>query len=620
MKSTFGGLNTITRGLYAQQAALDTVGHNVANANTDGYSRQSVNLSTTRPENVYGANGENQAGTGVNVQSITRARDTFMDRQMWKENSSLGYGQIVQDTLGRVEGVFHEPSETGVQTTLNRFWNSWQTLATNASDDGMRTAVRQRGVELTDAIAHATQQLTDMVADTNSVVDIKVNNLNQMSAEIYSLNRQIVTIETGGLDHANDLRDRRDTLVDQMSKIINVNVSEDKYGNFNIQSANVPLVDGAGFQKLATISANDPDYGYEIHNVVVEGGNQPLNFKNGELYGLLQVRDSVSNVDSADGIKGYIKKLDTISQFLLQDFNDVHKNGLGKDNSTGHNFFGNEGTDYNPKPPAAPFTLPPNTMGWIDQLKVNPVLFNPSNGLDMIAAKTAVNNLTIQQSNSAGGTGKIASSYAGITTLNYKVKIGSTPIPPAVRPAGELSAAGDVNAISVSINNGINWKTAIEAVPSTIPKTFVLPMPIGTPTTQAVTIQIASDSHNAIDDSYTFSVNQGNAAGNNAVKLANSMKIDTSPTLGGSSLDTYYSSVIGTLGVQTQSAQRLTDNQKTLVGQIDNWRQSVSGVNVDEEMTNMIRFQKGYAAAARVITTMDEMLDKLINSTGMVGR
>ena len=83
MKSTFGGLNTVVRGLYAQQVSLDTVGHNISNTNTDGYSRQGVNLSTTRPESIYTANGENQSGTGVNVQSVTRARDIYIDRQMW---------------------------------------------------------------------------------------------------------------------------------------------------------------------------------------------------------------------------------------------------------------------------------------------------------------------------------------------------------------------------------------------------------------------------------------------------------------------------------------------------------------------------------------------------------
>lgn len=704
MGSTFGGLNTVVRGLYAQQVSLDTVGHNVSNANTVGYSRQNVNLATTRPQTIYGANGENQVGTGVTIESITRARDTFIDKQMWKESASLGYGEKATDTLGRIEGVFHEPSDSGLQTTMDRFWSAWQSLATNAGDDGTRTAVRQRGVEMVDTIQHATRQLTDMIADTNSVIDIKVNNINQLSSEVYALNRQIVTIEAGGMDHANDLRDSRDALVDQMAKMTSINVTQDKYGNYTIQSAGVPLVDGAGYQKLATATTRDADYGYEIKNIVVAGSSQALTFTNGELRGLLEMRDAVSTNNSYDGIKGYLKKLDTISEFLLKDFNDVHKAGLGTDNSTGNNFFGDASANYNPAPPAAPYTLPANTMGWIAQLKVNPALFNAANGLKLIAAKTSINNLSVQQSNTVSGAATVNSTYAGTTPLNYIVKLGSA--------ASDISAAGVVNAVSVSLDNGKTWTAgtsispameqtvgtggvatgditytgaattapnymvkigsatagvvntatvsfdggttwlattaAIPATtpstfqinsssgllsiqianhagnaagniytstPATVPKTFQLTSPSG-----IVNIQIATDNHNTLGDTYNFSVNQGNASGDNAVKLANSMKTNTTSTLGDSTLDSFYNSIIGALGVQTQSAASLTANQKTLVTQITNWRESVSGVNMDEEMANMIRFQKGYAAAARVLTSMDEILDKLINSTGVVGR
>lgn len=597
MGSTFGGLNTVVRGLYAQQVSLDTVGHNVSNANTEGYSRQNVNLATSRPQTIYGANGENQVGSGVSIESITRARDTFIDKQMWKESASLGYGQTATDTLGRIEGVFQEPSDTGVQTTMNKFWSAWQTLATNAADDGTRAAVRQRGVELVDAIQHATRQLTDMIADTNSVIDIKVNNINQLSSEIYGLNQQIVKIEAGGIDHANDLRDRRDLLVDKMSKLTSVNVSQDKYGNYTVQTAGVPLVNGAGYQKLATNTTRDPDYGYEIKNVVVEGNNQPLTFTSGELRGLLEMRDAVAGTNSYDGIKGYLKKLDTMSEFLLKDFNNVHKAGLGTDSSTGNNFFGEASTDYNT------FTPTTTTMGWIAQLKVNPALFNSANGLNLIAAKTAINNLSIQQSNAAGGAATVNSTYTGTAPLNYQAKIG-------------VDASGNVTTMTYSLDN---WATSATATPALatapFPATFTLNSPTGT-----VTIAIQTDSHNSTNDTYNFSVNQGNGSGDNAVKLANSMKTDVSLTLGGSSLDSFYNSVIGALGVQTQSATSLTANQATLVAQITNWRESVSGVNMDEEMTNMIRFQKGYAAAARVLTSMDEILDKLINGTGMVGR
>ena len=491
MSSTFGGLNIVGRGLTAQQVSLETVGHNIANANTVGYSRQSVNLVTTNPQAYYGTNGTYQKGTGVDVASVTRARDTLVDKQMWKETSSLGYGQTMEYSLGKIEGIFHEPSETGMQTVLNQFWTSLQTLSTNASDEGTRTTVQQRGLEVVNAVQHASQQLQDMVTDINATLDIKITDVNQITNEISSLNHQIVNIETGGTDHANDLRDRRDTLVDQLSKLVNITISEDKTGSYNIQTSGTSLVNGDTAQKLATFSTKDPTYGYSVENVVVAGSTQKINFTNGEIKGLLDGRDSTQG-----GVKGYLDQLNTISQFLLKDFNAVHKAGVGTDNSTGTNFFGDD-TNYKTWTPAA-------GENWISELQVNPKITDPVTGLAKIAAKTVSS--------------------------------------------------------------------------------------------------------------------QGSASGDNAVLLGNMLKTTVSPTLGNASLDSYYSSLISALGVQSQNAQRQTDNQTTLLKQITNWRESTSGVNMDEELTDMIKFQKGYNAAARVLTTMDEMLDKLINSTGTVGR
>lgn len=505
MSSTFGGLNILVRGMNAQQVSLSTVGQNIANANTTGYSRQIVNRTTTNPQAGYGANGTYQLGTGVDIASVTRARDTFADQQMRQESSTLGYSQTMKDSLSKVEGVFQEPSDTGLQTVMNQFSTSLQTLSTNASDTGARTTVQQYGIEVVNAVQQASQQLKDMVTNINSSVDLNVSTINQLTGEISGLNKQIVNIETGGTDHANDLRDRRDVLVDQLSTIVNISTTEDKAGNYNIQTSGVSLVSGNSSTTLATTSSKDAYYGYQVENVVAVGSTQPINFTGGEMKGLMESRDS-----SQTGVKGYLDKLDTVSKFLLQDFNDVQKSGFGTTStaadgstvaaSTGTNFFGADGVDYH-SAAAAPTA---GTGGWIAQLQVNPAILDPATGLGKIAAKTS-------------------------------------------------SAQGD-------------------------------------------------------------------ASGDNAILLANNLQSDVSATLGNTSLNSYYSSFIGALGVQSQDAQRTTDNQTSLVSQLSTLRDSTSGVNMDEEMTNMITFQKGYEAAARVLTTMDDMLDKLINSTGMVGR
>jgi len=603
MSSSFGGLNTLVRGLYAQQVALDTVGHNISNANTEGYSRQNVNLVTTRSEDIFGNRGVMQLGTGVTVDSIMRARDTFVDQQMWKETSSLGYGQTTLDTFNKIEGVFSEPSDTGIQTVLNQFWSAWQTLSTNASDNGARTALRQRGVEVVDAVQHSAQQLKDMISDINSVLKIKVDKVNQISQELASLNKQIVNIEVGGLDHANDLRDRRDVLVDQLSSITSVRVTEDQHGNYNIQTAGITLVNGNGYTKLTTDpQSQDADYKYEVLNVFAEGSTQKLEFTNGEIKALIKARD-----DEEKGAKGYLNQLSTISEFLLKDFNAVHRSGYGTDDSTKNNFFGDGDASLTDSDYAG---FSGGKGDWLSELKVNPELFNGLAGLDKIAAKTSPGELTVLQSNTSGGKLNVGGTYSGASNVKFQVRIDT------------VNSSGGVTGASYSTDNGASWIAAkVTAATTSVPSTITLK--------DGLTVTIAEDSDNALNNTYSFTPPQGNASGDNAIRLGQALKVDVRDILGstyvgvlskGSSLDTYYNSLIGKLGVQTQNAERMTDNQKTLVNQIKNWRESTAGVNMDEEMTNMIRFQKGYNAAARVLTTMDEMLDKLINGTGVVGR
>lgn len=509
MGSAFSGLNTVVRGLTAQQMALNTVGHNISNANTAGYSRQSVGIVSSMPETYAGPYGNLQIGTGVDTQSITRARDEFMDQQYWKENTSLGYAQTQEDLMSQIEGVFNISSDTGMQKVLDNFWSAWQTLGSNASDDSTRNLVLQRGTELVNTIQQAASQLQDQVTSINTDLKLNVQTVNRIADDILALNQKIAMAEVNSPGSANDLRDRRDLLVDELSEYVPVQVVEDRRGNYIIQSSNVTLVDSGRTTDLTTDRRIDADYGYET--LAIQANGQDVEFSGGLLQGLVDMRD-----DGEFGIKGYLNDLSTMSEFMLRDFNAIHRAGYGEDSSTtdatagtGRNFFGDMTNAYDD----TTFTKPSE---WLEALQVNSALLNQTtnpSGLQMIAAKT--------------------------------------------------------------------------------------------------------------------SNTQGNASGDNAIKLSQALRMNTTgllpagytPTLGDTaSLNSFYSATIGTLGIQSASASRVVDNQKTLVSQIENWRQSTCGVNMDEEMSDMIRFQKGYNAAARMITTMDEMYDKLINSTGVVGR
>lgn len=631
MRSTFAGLNTVVLGLAAQKLSLDTVGHNVANANTDGYSRQRVNLVTSYPQSIYTGAGRSQIGTGVLGQSITRIRDTFMDQQMWKESSTLGYGETLLGNLNKIQGVFSDPNtDTGMQSVLDKFWKSWNSLAEDGSNNGARKVVRERGVELVDAIQHASTQLQNMVSDINSVLRIRVDTVNQITSEMLSLNKQIMQVEASGTDHANDLRDRRDFLVDQLSKMMNVRVTEEKNGTYTVQSSGVTLVDANNITKLVTKSKKDPDYGYEVVNIYTEQDQKddtkpPINFTDGEIKGLIDSRDKTA--DSTGGnsresdisAKAYLNKLSKMSQFLLQEFNSVHRDGYGLgDDDTGYNFFGVskstppavDNTDYsNSANFTALFGHEPTAKDWIDQLRVNEDMFNSVNGLSHIAAKTKVGSLTVSQSDPSAPKIRLGGDYpAGVSLpANYTVTINR-------------NADGTISNVSYSYKDskGVDSGAVNVTPPFSESANGTTKINLG-----SLSITVDTKNTKGTACTYTFTTlkeAQNNAAGDNATNLYNRLKQDISATLESSSLDTFYGSVIGALGVQAQNAGRLKTNQSTLVNQITNWRSSVSGVNLDEDLSDMIRFQKGYNSAARILTAMDEMLDKLINGTGAVGR
>ena len=377
MSSAFGGLNTVVRGLMSQQVALNTVGHNISNANTDGYSRQSVSLSSAVPETIIGLNGKLQQGTGAETQSITRARDTFMDLQMWKENTTLGYAMTQEDTMSQIEGVFSISSDTGMQAVLDNFWSSWQTLASNASDDSTRNLVLQRGTELVNTIQQAGSKLKDMADSINTDLKLEIQNVNRITSDILVLNQKISLSELTGGGAANDLRDRRDLLVDQLSGYVKVQVSEDRDGNYIIQSDGVTLVAGRNAAELTTVVRVDPDYGYEVLDIQV--GEMDMKLSNGSLKGMKDIRDNTEY-----GIKKYLNDLSVMSEFLLRDFNAVHRAGYGEDNVSGRNFFGEENTAY----AETTFTKPGE---WLTALQVNSVLLDQKTatpGVQMIAAKT----------------------------------------------------------------------------------------------------------------------------------------------------------------------------------------------------------------------------------------
>ncbi|MFO7819063.1 MAG: flagellar hook-associated protein FlgK, partial [Halanaerobacter sp.] len=281
MGSTFSGLEIGKKSLWAQKKSLETTSHNISNANTEGYSRQEAIHTATDPLSVSGAG---QMGTGVEVSKIRRMRNDFIDGQVRKENRTKGYWEVKEDSLDEIELIFNEPSDQGVEQTMSDFWNSMQELNNKPESKSVRATVRQRALAVTDTFNHIDTQLDDYQSSVDSRVETKVEDINSHANRIADLNEQIVGVEGGDQD-ANDLRDKRTKLVNELAKLTNIQYSENEEGALRVSISGRGLVQGDSVTELKAEPNSD-----DLYDVKWADGND-VTLKDGELKGLLEVRD-----------------------------------------------------------------------------------------------------------------------------------------------------------------------------------------------------------------------------------------------------------------------------------------------------------------------------------------
>lgn len=324
MPGLFQGLEVGKRALLTHQIYLQTIAHNIANVNTPGYSRQRVHITTTMPE--YRAFGS--VGTGVRVADIRHVRDLFLGEQLRKENKSLGEWSYKEKILSQIEALFAEPNDNTLSDLLNDFWDAWSDLSTNPSSTSHRVAV----IEYTNLLTNGFHQLATQLNNLRDAIDrdlvVMTNEVNRLTAEIARFNHQIKRHELGGT-RANDLRDARDQLLDELSELIDVNTIEQDSGEVRVFVGALEIVDGSDSVNIVAEVFNDN--GAAKHRLVWENSDTSVRNANGKLKGLIDARDEI--------VPKYLEGLDVLAQELIQQVNALHSTGYGLDGSTGTNFF-----------------------------------------------------------------------------------------------------------------------------------------------------------------------------------------------------------------------------------------------------------------------------------------
>ena len=335
MRSSFFGMEIMRRSLQAQRVGLEVTSHNIANANTPGYSRQVVNLraSSPFPYPTANYNGTGQLGTGVDVSEVKRMRNDFVEAQIRKETQSLGYWNTVGRNIWQVEMIINEPSENGLSASLQRYWESWQMLAGEAEDGGHRAPVAQRANELAATFRHTRDQLVSLKKDTDDSIGVKAEQINGLARELAAVNKQISRVDLMGQE-PNDLLDRRDQILRDLSNITNISVIDGRQQTVTVQINGTSLVD---FDTVNEIEIIKPKSNDEVTRLVWSKGKAPVTFNGGEIKGLIETRDGLLTQN--------IKNLDTMAKALIDATNAIHRVGFGLDNSTGLSFFDADSTD-----------------------------------------------------------------------------------------------------------------------------------------------------------------------------------------------------------------------------------------------------------------------------------
>jgi len=528
--STFMGLETSKRGLFTQQSALYTTGHNISNANTLGYSRQRVNMEATAGFPGTGLSAGTMPGflgTGVQAGSIQRIRDSFVDHQFRQESNKLGYFESRSNAVSQMEDVLNEPSAYGLQKSLSEFWQSMQDLAVNPENGGARAVAVNRGVAVADSFNHMHRSLSEIQTNLGTEIKVSTGDVNSIVEQIANLNEQIAQVEPNAY-LPNDLYDKRDILIDELSGYFPVDLKYNPSGGralaiaegavtVSLKLKNGDLVELVNGNKFAQLRA-EPNPLVDVTNVGTT--NKPA------------TGFTISAVGET------LDKDDPLTHTVEQ-FSDVGKMKSLMDS------YGTEHTDP------------------IDPSKKIVKGLYP----DMIAELNKMAKAFADEFNEIHKEGTDLEGTKGAAFFIDKND--------ANNPIAEITAA------NIYVNKAIIDKPALIA---------------------------ASDSTGA---------EEGN--GNNAKKLG-AMQFKGLQSLQGSSIQTYFQGVIGQLGVDGQQAERMTFNTTTLLGAVEHRRASISSVSLDEEMTDMIRFQQAYNASARMITVVDETLDKIINGMGVVGR
>jgi len=684
----FGTLQIAKEGLFVQQSSVSVTSHNLANVNTEGYSRQQPVISTIDPQLIGGI----YFGRGARLTAITKSYDKFLNNSIMLEKNILGQWKAKETHMSRLETVVNESGENGLNARFTEFWNAWHDVADNPTGIAERAVLQRAGQSLANAFQNMYRNLEQVQTDANNSVVNTIASINRLAQEIAGLNAQILGTETQG-GNANDLTDARALKLEELSELIDIRMLESSNGQITVlTSFGKPLVaDNVSWELAAKVDENRNN-NYAVY-FVDKSSTLDITDKitGGKLKGILEIRDTL--------VPSYLERLNTLAATLIAEVNKRHYQGYGLDGSTGNYFF-------NPVPiiTNAAKTIAMDTVTASDPKKIaaaldvfdidgsnNTIVFDDDGILGGTAYRVVIPNgrytpqelaREIEQQLEQNGSGQsyavtydaaarrfsIASNPSnanelfllwenpaanaaftlGFHSSIFEIRAGinddidfsenGSPFTATLTPGrytgeelaaeiqkqlmaqgdGEYTVTYDTTTRKFTITNSSNntnnltlaWSTSGAAATLGFDSVDTSGIPPGSSDTSDFSFGSLAVGTATASDFATGGPQIGD--NRNALDLA---ALTDLPVLeqGTMTIGQYYSVMTGRVGNDAQEVNNGVKQEEFIIQQYEQRRKSIAGVSVDEEMINLIKYQQAFAASAKLIAALDEMLDKLLS-------
>ncbi|MAI53079.1 MAG: flagellar hook-associated protein FlgK [Gammaproteobacteria bacterium] len=634
-------LNVATSGLLGMQKALATTGHNIANVDTEGYSRQVLTFESREPE--LGAGGF--VGNGVRASTLERQYDAFLGKELRDNTSAANHFETFSLMAGRLADLLAQ-EDRGLATQVDRFFNSLQDVANNPQATPERQVLLGEAKALTEQFRQLDSSLESLNEQVNVRLDSMVQEINALSEGLALLNGKIDSARSqAGGQPPNDLLDKRDSMILKISEYVGVSVSEQSNGSLNVLiGTGQPLVVGTNFSALNLAPGQYDSLAYEIEFSQGTGSPSPIteSISGGSMQGLLRFRDEALN--------GARQELGVLAAGITETFNAQQKLGLDLDGQPGVNFF----------KPIDPVVAPDfqnsgtstASVTIVDIGQVQPTdyklyyngtqwqLTNERSGeVRTGQGPFNVDGLTIEVTAGAniGDSFLVRPGYRAASFMDVAITLPSNIAAAApLKTSAAVANGGDAKITSI-INSNVNDLPLTGDVTLTYSADALGAGQPGFTMTGGATGTIAYNPANEsagkkVDlgilggatlelagipeagDVLTIS-NNTNGAGDNRNALRMVELQTTASLLGNSaSYQEVFASTVSSVGIQTRQAEASAETQITLQRQAEQALNALSGVNLDEEAANLLKFQQAYQATAQVVASANDMFNTLLSA------